>query len=349
MPFTNDMFRDAKAKAQAGINAAGPDRTGGLLDGQGGYGADRIAQAAAAQRQAAAPPAAPAAPDPYSLQGEGAGELEAQRQREALQAPSSFETLAPGQGQEFLYDNLRGSAGMMGGANPTAQAYQDFQANRPDLMQDANLGSYYDNAQRQMLEGINQNAAARGAYGSSAALAEGNEGIMNLRAQQANREADYQLQRAAEQRAWEQAGGQLAAGQSGAQNMWAQTLGNQALGADRQRGELAAAQNQAAMNRMGQGMQGARDEQALREGRIGNMLNERFRREALYLPQVNTFQQGTFGGDEALFAAGEGGDVAEATAGAAIDERNKTQLTSELGAAANIYSGLGGPSPFGGS
>jgi hypothetical protein len=89
------------------------------------------------------------------------------------------------------------------------QEYQNFE--RPDLMStEAGLDPYYDNAKRRAAESINQQAAARGSFASSAAQDMVNEAFTNLEAEKAGQEADYALKRAAEQRAWEGLGGELA-------------------------------------------------------------------------------------------------------------------------------------------
>jgi hypothetical protein len=90
-------------------------------------------------------------------------------------------------------------------------------AQRPELQNDMGLDPYYANAQRQSIEGINQNLAARGAYGSSSADDQIKETIQNLNADRANREAAYNLQRSAENRAWETEIGQQTGSLSGHQ------------------------------------------------------------------------------------------------------------------------------------
>jgi hypothetical protein len=146
----------------------------------------------------------------------------------------------PGEGQQFVRSALKIPQPSMG-RNNTQQAYNWFGQNQPNLGPDAGLGSYYENAKRRALENINANAAARGSYGSSAAMDMGNEAITNLEAERANREADYALQRAAEQRGW----GTAAAGAAGAadtqglgraaeQRAWTTGLGTLGLGSDAQ-------------------------------------------------------------------------------------------------------------------
>lgn len=95
-------------------------------------------------------------------------------------------------------------------SNVSLGAYLNSMVAQPELS--ANMDPYYDNAQRQALEGIDSAAAARGMYGSSFAADQGREAITNLRADQAKAEADYGLKRAAELRGWNQMFGEQAAG-----------------------------------------------------------------------------------------------------------------------------------------
>jgi len=95
-------------------------------------------------------------------------------------------------------------------ANNTQGEYDRFSGVRPDISADAGLGPYYENAKRRAAESINNAMGARGAYGSSAANDMISGAFTNLEAERANREADYGLNRLAEQRAWENLGGDLA-------------------------------------------------------------------------------------------------------------------------------------------
>ncbi len=123
------------------------------------------------------------------------------------------------------------------GTNYSATEYNNFQ--RPVLAQDPGLDPYYAHAADQLSRGINREFASRGMYGSSAATDQLSQGLGGLAAEQANREAQYNLQRMAEQRAWEQLGGQLAgqADQNSRQGQqqelaWLMGMGNLAGNAD---------------------------------------------------------------------------------------------------------------------
>lgn len=272
-----------------------------------------------------------------------------------------------GVGQEFIGQQLGQLGGMTGGANPTAQAYAQFQQNRPDIAQDPGLDPYYQNAQRRALEAINQNAATRGAYGSSAAMAQGQEAITDLAAEQANREAQYNLQRLGEQRAWEGLGGQLAGQQSQSQLGWAQGLGQLGLGAEgmglqRQLGAAnlaqqmqgmregrmgqgfaqGAAAQQLGLGRMGQGFNEAMAAQGARENRLQNMINNQMAQQNALLPLILGAQEGLIGGDLALLNAQLGGPLAASQEAVNQQQRRREATTSGLGAAGSVMGGLGG-------
>lgn len=190
---------------------------------------------------------------------------------------------APGAGQDYWDTVGRTLAGNTGQQNLAAQAYQSFQGNRPDIAQDPGLGAYYDNAKRRTLESVGQQAAAAGGYGSSVMQDVGAEAVTNLEAERANREADYNLRRIAEQRAWEGLGGQLA-GQAAANQLgWATGLGQLAMGAEeadlaRQLGAISAARGMDAttLGRLSGGMNAALAAQGAREGRIGGAFDRTF-------------------------------------------------------------------------
>jgi hypothetical protein len=101
--------------------------------------------------------------------------------------------------------------------------FNHFQGHMPDIASDPGLAAWYDNAEKRSTENINRIMAARGAYGSSAANDQVSRGITDLEADKAKNEAQYNLQRLAEQRAWEGLGGNLASGADTQNN----TMGDQ--------------------------------------------------------------------------------------------------------------------------
>jgi hypothetical protein len=97
-----------------------------------------------------------------------------------------------------------------GVSNRADEFYQQFLSQMPDISADPGLEPYYANARRKASEDINRQMAARGMWGSSAAGDMIGEAMTNLGAEQANREAQYHLDRLAEQRGWQTTGGTLA-------------------------------------------------------------------------------------------------------------------------------------------
>lgn len=208
----------------------------------------------------------------------------------------------PGNGQQFWDQGAKQRMGQPGigentakdsvnrfgqGRNPNvtnnAQGYyQAHMRNRPSFDQDAGLGAYYDNAKKRSLESLGQQAAARGAYGSSAALSGEQRAITDLEAERANREADFKLRSLGEQRGWEGLGGSLAqaadansAQQSQNQLAWTQGINNMAnqgqqLGFQRDQGAIASALglDNFGLNQLNSGMGAAETSQGLALNRL---------------------------------------------------------------------------------
>jgi len=123
-------------------------------------------------------------------------------------------------------------SGMTGGQNDSSSYYQQHMANRPDISKEPGLDAYYNTAIERSLEDQQRASAARGQYGSTTAQDMEGRRIAELRGEQANREADYNLARLAEQRSWEGLGGDLANQSQDARRSWVDTLGGLSQGAD---------------------------------------------------------------------------------------------------------------------
>lgn len=197
-----------------------------------------------AQGNAQQPPQPAAAPAASGVQGAGV----AASLGEKAELRKKFDLTNPGTGEEeaaYLKDVFRTPG-------PAETHYEGMMGRMPSISSDPGYGKYFENERRKALENIDRMAAARGAYGSSAALGMGQEAITDLGAEQARAEADYNLRRLGEQRGWEQmAGGQAAGAQQGA------------------------------LSRNLAGYGTAAGAQGLREGRIGGM----------YTDQMQAFQQ----------------------------------------------------------
>ncbi|RMG11328.1 MAG: hypothetical protein D6731_15725 [Planctomycetota bacterium] len=152
-------------------------------------------------------------------------------------------------------------------------AQQFFDAFR---QQDPGLGAYYERAKERQAADINQQMAARGGFGSSAAVDHLSQALTDLEAQRANREADYMLQ--------QQALGAQLANQADLRNqallgLGAQVAGqasNTALNRLGQAGQLALGVDAADLARLNAGMNAATNAQQLRRQRARDYISDLF-------------------------------------------------------------------------
>ena len=170
---------------------------------------------------------------------------------------------APGAAEEF-YEQHKGRLDSM--PDPTNRAEEEYQGNkarRPDIATDPGLDPYYDEAIRRGTQTLNKRSAALGAYGSSVALGEVGNLIGGLEGEKANREADYNLRRIAEQRAWEELGGRMASAADSSslgisQNELSQLLGFSGMAQNAQQGKLSRLLGAAGASQGAQGAQTSR-------------------------------------------------------------------------------------------
>lgn len=187
---------------------------------------------------------------------------------ESFYGQNQSQYTAPGMGERYSANVMdRYGAGTPGVTNNAATQYSSFQQNQPNLSQ--NLDPYYNNAIRRGEEDIRTNMASKGAYGSSTADDQTRELVTNLRAEQANREGQYGLERAGELRNWQATGGALASGADSSsrgasdnERGWVSTLG-----------DIAGAGQGMAMGRLGQGMNAATTAQGLQRNRGQDYFN----------------------------------------------------------------------------
>lgn len=256
---------------------------------------------------------------------------------------------APGSQESFWQFAMPGVVAGAGQDNPMNAAMSSFQANRPDLAGDPGLAPYYDDAKRRALESVNANAAARGAYGSSAALDQGTEAVAALEGQRAQQEADYALRQAAEGRAWEGLGGDLAGalsadrrgwtgmgleGSAGAQNAEMSRLLNMA-----QTGQVLNADERA---RLANWMNAAGVSQQSREGRIqGGFDNMLGLGTELFAPTVAQMDKGYdtyLGGNDAYTQS----DLATGESGVRASRDRQMRVRDTAKSAANIVGSIYG-------
>ncbi len=227
-----------------------------------------------------------------------------------------------GMGENFAKDSL-GQFG--GGKNPkvseNSQSYfQEFNANKPSVAEEPGFGAYYDRAKTRSASGINKQLAARGLFGSTGGMDQIGQAMTDLDAQQANREADYNLSRLGEQRQWESLGGNLA-GQADSNSMnqsqnalsWMQGLGNLAnAGQGMQMSRLGQGQDAAnaaqtqGFNRLGQGQNFAFGAQDAGQGRAQQLFNNNMGMGGALSNQMMGAYNDMLGMDQMLMDSGMG-------------------------------------------
>jgi hypothetical protein len=299
-----------------------------------------------AQRPAQQPAQQPAQPAPYTS-GTGITSGVAQPQL------SSLNQSGPGQG-ESAYDANKGayqspSFGEVNNqglvsyysdpgnrpqtTNNSQDWYSQYTQAMPNIATDPGLDPYYNNAEKRSTEGINQAVAARGAYGSSAANDQISRGITDLEAEKANREADYNLRRIAEQRAWQGLGGQLAGqadqtsmGQSQDEQAWTNLLSRMGIDA-----------SQLGLSRTNAGMDAANNAQNMTRNRGNDYFNQQLQMGDRMSDLVKFFMQPALANDAASMESASSGGVAEGNQAAANEQTNAQNAVNTLSTGANLY------------
>lgn len=96
-----------------------------------------------------------------------------------------------------------------------------FYDQMPDLASDPGLAPYYEDAKRRVQESVDNWGASAGRYGTSAALEIGADEMARLEGERALNEANYALDRSAEQRGWvTDVGGLAGDADAGRQDRW---------------------------------------------------------------------------------------------------------------------------------
>lgn len=175
----------------------------------------------------------------------------------------------PGMSEGFAAGQLgKHAGGTPGVANNQQANYDSFKSNQPDIPTEAGLDPYYDRARERQSATLDNQLAARGLSTSSGGIGLISDAMKDLNAEQANREADFDLRSIGERRAWEGLGGQLAGGADSQSNSesrnqldWMQGLGGIAGQADVQ-----------GMNRLNSGMGAANQAQQLEQDRWQQLL-----------------------------------------------------------------------------
>ena len=199
-------------------------------------------------------------------------------------------------------------------------------------MNDPGLSAYFDNAKARAAESINKSAAATGAYGASSANDQTARAFSDLEAQRAFKEADYALQRAAEDRAWQGLGGELAGGadsHSGAvsedERRWADLLSGMGGQVD-----------DAELRRLNAAMDASGLAQGAERTRGQDYFNNTAAAGDRFSDQQLRIMLQALGVDPELFLAESSGNVAQGNA-ALQNETSNAQTTSDAAQAALAF------------
>ena len=225
------------------------------------------------QVQAQQVPTAKAAPPRRGAGSPFSQPVQQAQPQQQPQQPNPWNFNQPGAMEQY-WNSVVGS--MQNRSMPTnlsAEAYhREFSGGGPR----ADFGAYYERAHERGQEKIDRAMAARGMYGSSAALEAGRDFTTDLEAARANREADYALRAIQE--------GRLGAGQADqssrgiSQDNLAWMLGG---------GQLAN-QAQAAHRMRGRDYMGdVGGQAALGMGVMGNTYNQMFGQDQVLMDQIN--------------------------------------------------------------
>ena len=218
------------------------------------------------------------------------------------------------------------------GTNNSQDWFGRFSGSMPSISAEPGFGAYFDNAKNRAAESINQAMAARGAYGSSAANDQTSRAFTDLDAQRALKEADYNLQRLAEQRAWEGLGGQLAGAADsqgnnlvGQEQSWVDLLSRMGIDASR-----------LGLDRTNAGADAARaataDERTRGQDYFANQLALGDRLMEIY----RTVMLPALENDGVLMSDASSGGVAQGNAALANEQANTKQMFDALAAGYGI-------------
>ncbi len=263
--------------------------------------------------------------------GPGAGESYFASNAPAWQSPSYGEVNAQGIVGQYSDPNNRAQT-----TQNTQDWFSQYKGQMPSISSEPGFGAYFDNAKSRAEESINQAMAARGAYGSSAANDQTARAFTDLEGQRALKEADYNLQRLAEQRGWQSLGGQLAGSadsnslaSAGLEKDWASLLGQLGLDA-----------SQLGLGRTNAGMDAAIAAQGAQRQRgqdyFNNQLSVADRMADLYkstiLPALDN--------DAAMMENASSGGVAQGNQAAANERTNMQDSVDAFNTGMSLYQGF---------
>lgn len=282
---------------------------------------------------------------------------------------------APGEGQQY-WNQVQGSfneKGQYNDPNLAAESYQRTVQNLPGSIQPT-FDAAFDRARDKSVGAANQQASARGAYGSSAALNGVNSVITDIEAQRANRAGDFALQDSANQRSWlDSAANQGRSADLSSLGAFGANLGGmqafndmafKAEGADLARDQfssgVASGIDQSANQRRGMGIDAAMGIDSNNLNRLNSGFNASNAAQNARGSRINdlaghnrNFQNDTvgflrdqyadlFGGDEAAFQEWANGMLGVTNNAKNDDQRSEKQLSDNLQQFTDLYGGAKG-------
>lgn len=244
------------------------------------------------------------------------------------QSPSFGEVNAQGIVNQYTDPNNRPQS-----SQNTQDFYNQFMANMPTVNSDPGYGTYFQHAKDRTAESINQAMAARGTYGSSAANDQLSRAFTDLDAQQAQKEADYNLARLGEQRAWQGLGGQLAGqadqgslARSQEQRNWENMLGSMGLNA-----------SQLGLSRTNAGMDAANAASGERRAAGQDFFNNELAKNDRISNNTMKSLMQMLGMDAEFFDKLQSGNLAAGNQTAANEQQNAQSTMNALGTGLQAY------------
>lgn len=248
--------------------------------------------------------------------------------RSVWESPSSGEVNAQGIVNQFSDPNNRPQ-----GTQNTQNFYDQYMGNMPNINSDPGYGEYFQHAKDRSAESINQTMAARGAYGSSAANDQISRAFSDLDAQQAEKEADYNLRRIGENRAWQSLGGSLA-GQAD-QNSLANA--SQTKDWENMLGQLGLSASQLGLSRTNAGMDAANAATAEKRNAGQDMFNnQQGMGDRLSENTMKSLMQ-MLGMDSEFFDKLQSGNLAAGNQAAANEQTNNQNTLNLIGTGLKGY------------
>lgn len=316
-----------------------------MANGRGSSWSDSADWAAAPANQPAATAAQPAQPagiqpgqaqshmSSLNMSGPGTGESYFSNNAPAWQNPSFGEVNNQGLVGQYSDPKARPQT-----SNNSQEWFSQYTGQMPNISSEPGFGAYFENAKNRAAESINQAMAARGAYGSSAANDQTARAFTDLEGQRALKEADYTLQRLAEQRGWQGLGGQLA-GQADSNSL--------ALSQDEQRwtqllSQLGMDASQLGLQRTNAGMDAAMAAQNAQRARGNDYFNQQMAKGDRMADLYKSTILPALDNDATMTENASSGGVAEGNQAAANERTNAQDTLGYMNTAVSLYKGFYG-------